>query len=432
MSPTELPWDSEVGPLLEPRPPLGLPLPAYDGRSLPNVTGSIVRALGVDLAGSPVIAPPLVEALDPFRGRRAEGPIVVFLVDGFGGSSFSAWARGDGAQGPRWARFAHPITSVFPTTTTAALVSLSTGTVPGLNGVVGYRQFLPAFGLVADLLRMTPVGIPHPESLVGPRWDPRSVSDAPPVFARGVTGVALSRDRFQGTGFTQLLYEGAEYVPYATASDLAHLLGRLLERSKPPGVIFTYWDELDTVHHLRGPTDPLFGFEADRIAQLLQFVGRHVRGDLARSTTLLLTADHGQVPVDPARTIRVDRIPEIASEMGRPLGGDRRAGYFSAKPGRLEALRAALVRHLPRGSQIVEGAEAIRAGLFGPPPLHPEVADRVGDLIVFVPPPFGVNMIAPGRKEPTVELLGGHGGLSPEELIVPLVAAPLGEFAGGE
>jgi len=116
--------------------------------------------------------------------------------------------------------------------------------------------------------------------------------------------------------------------------------------------------------------------------------------------------------------------------MARPLAGDRRSGYFSAKSGRLDALRAALEHHLPRGSRIVEVPEAIRAGLFGPPPHPPELAHRLGELLVFVPPPAGLTMVAPGRRESSLVLLGAHGGLAPEELVVPLVAAPISELAG--
>jgi len=423
-------WESEVHRLVEPQAPLGLPRPAYDGRSLPNVTSSVVRSLGVEVVGDPGVAPPLTDSLDPFQGRRAEGPVVVFLADGFGGFSFATWARGPSDAGRRWRAFARPITTVFPTTTTAALVSLSTGTYPGRNGVVGYRQFLPAFGVVADLLRMTPVGVPHPESLVGPIWTPGIVSAAPSVFSRGVPGLALSRDKFRGTGFTRLLYEGAEYVPYATASDLAHQLLSLLSRPTPPPLIFTYWDELDTIHHLRGPTDPLFGFEADRLAHLVEFVGRHLEPARARSATLLVTADHGQVALHPGSSLRLDLEPEIVREMARPLAGDRRAGYFQALPGRTDHLRAALERRLPPGSRIVPVADAIAGGWFGPPPHHPELSTRLGELLVFVPPPYGLTMVPPGAKASTLEFFGGHGGLAPAELVVPLVAGSVAELAG--
>jgi hypothetical protein len=275
---------------------------------------------------------------------------------------------------------------------------------------------------------MTPVGVATPETLVGPEWTPGTVSGVPSIFRQGVDAVAVSRDRFQGSAFTRLLYDGAAYVPYATASDLAHALVELIDRSPPPPVIYTYWDELDTVHHLRGPQRPLFELEAERIAHLLEYVVRHVARPRAKATTVIVSADHGQVPVDPARQLRVENVPEIAQEMARPLAGDRRAGYFAALPGRRAALHGALERHLAPGSHVVPVAQALEAGLFGPPPYHPELSARLGDLIAFVPAPCGIVSIPPGARPPARQLYGGHGGLAPEELIVPLLAGALGEF----
>jgi len=423
--------DEAVRRLLAPVGPAGLPVPAYSGRSLPNITRSAVDATGAEVGDDPPLSPPLEAGLDPFAGRRAEGPVVIFLVDGFGWFPFHAWASpGNGPLAERWARLAHPITTIFPTTTTSALTSLSTATPPGRNGVVGYRQFLPSFGVVADLLKMTPVGIAPPDSLIGPEWTPSIISGAPTVFRRGVKGTALSRDKFKGSGFTRLLYDGATYVSYVTASDLAHQLTSLLGRTDPPSLLFAYWDELDTVHHVRGPHGSLFEFEAERLALLVRHVARGLEPSRARQTTLLVTGDHGLVPTDGAAQLRVDRVPEIVREMGRPLAGDRRAGYFAAQPGRAPALRAALEERLPKGSRVVAVEEAVRAGLFGPPPHHPEILARIGDLIAFVPAPHGLTYFPPGAVPPSRDLLGAHGGLAPEELIVPLVAGSLSEFLG--
>ncbi|HTP53432.1 MAG TPA: alkaline phosphatase family protein [Thermoplasmata archaeon] len=423
-------WSRAESDLLRPDPRLGLPMPAYGGRSIPNVAATVARAAGASESDAVPLAPSLVPELDPFRGRRPEGPIVVMLADGWGWLGFDRWS-GDrrSPAGARWARLAQPITTVFPTTTVPALVSLASGSCPAQNGVVGYRQFLPRFGVVADLLKMSPVGVPHPETLVGAEWTPALVSAAPSIFRRGVEGTALSREKFQGSGLTRLLYDGAPYVPYATASDLAHLLADLIDRPRPPPVIYTYWDELDTVQHWRGPVDRLVGFEADRLAHLFEYVADQVDPDRARATTVVVSADHGQVALDPARQLRIDLTPEIAREMGRPLAGDRRAGYFSALPGREAALRSALEAGLPNGSRLIAMRDGLAAGLFGPPPYHPEIAARLGDLLALVPVPTGLVAMPPGVPvSPRGEFLGGHGGLTPEELLVPLVAGPLSEF----
>jgi len=282
--------------------------------------------------------------------------------------------------------------------------------------------------LTADLLRMSRSDRPGAEELVGPGWSPSDVTGVPSVFRRGVPGVALSRRQFDGTGFNRVLYDGAEFVGYSTASDLAHLLGELLRRSHPPPLTMVYWDELDTVHHLRGPSQPLFEFEASRIAQLVAHVAERADDERQRSTHLFVTADHGQVPVDPARQIRVDLIPEIAGEMARPLAGDRRAGYFTARWGRLEALRTALERNLPTGSRILGMADALAQGLYGPAPYHPELVERLGDLLVLVPVPYGLLTPRLRVESRTAEFLGSHSGLEPEELLVPLVSGPLASF----
>ncbi len=411
-------------------PATGLPLPRYDGRSLPNLASTVARACGASPDGPIPLAPPLSADLDPFGGRAPEGPVVVLLVDGFGWHAFDRWWR-SASTGPAaaWGRYARPISTVFPSTTTPALVALSSGTPPSQSGVVGYRQFLPRFGVVADLLRMTPVGVRTPETLVGPDWRPELLSGTPSIFRRGAGGVALSRDRFEGSGLTRTLYDGAEYVPYTTASDFAHLLGELVGRARPPRLVYAYWDELDTVHHVQGPSDRLFAFEAERLAHLIGYVARQVDASTARATTIVVTADHGQVPLESSRQLRVDLDPELLAAMGRPLAGDRRAGYFAAAPGRETELRAALDRFLPIGSQIVSVPDAIDAGWFGPPPYHPELRARLGDWIALVPEPYGLTSVPPGgRAEHLRVLKGGHGGLTPTELAVPLVAGPLAEL----
>ncbi|MCI4331345.1 MAG: alkaline phosphatase family protein [Thermoplasmata archaeon] len=406
---------------------LGVPIPAYSGRSLANIGPTVFRATGAEPTGDSPLAPPLDHALDPFRGRRAPGTTLVVMVDGFGWEQFDRWGQGTPlADG--WRRHAHPLTTVFPSTTSAALTSLSTGAPPGRHGLVGYRQFLPKYGLVADMLKMSPLGVPVYDQLVGPNWTPEDIVGCPSLFRRYGIGAAVSRDRFQGTGFTRILYDGAEYVGYATASELAHELARLLGRPSPPPVVFLYWDELDTIQHLKGVDDRLFGLEVERLAHLLGYVADSLPARRRTEITTLITGDHGQVSAGPETTLRVDSIPALTQEMARPLAGDRRAGFFCARPGRLGALREALSRVLPPGSRVLEVEKAIGSGLFGPPPFHPELEGRTGELLALVPSPWGLTYLPPGAPAPVRHLRSGHGGLESAELLVPLVAGSFAEL----
>ena len=377
----------------------------------------------------PPLAPALTGALDPFGGRRAVGPVILFLVDGLGWAQLQGWAQRSASPASRtWKASGRPITTVFPSTTTAALTSIATGVPPARHGLVGYRQYLPRWGVVADMLRMSPVGVNVPDALIGPNWSPELLTGTVNLAGRGVRVTALSRDRFQGTGFSRLLYSGAEFVGYATATDLAHELTGLLSRPSPPDLISVYWDELDTIQHLHGPRPELIDLELERVAMLLEFVASHADPRTGREATVLITGDHGQVPATPSARLRLEQSEAIARELARPPTGDRRAGLLAARPGRADALAAELARFLPDGSQVIPAEQALASGLFGDEPYHAELRERIGDLVVLVHSPACLTYLPPGAAEPARHLFGAHGGLEAEELIVPLVSGELRAF----
>ncbi len=402
--------------------------PRYDGASLPNLSHSVVHATGRELADDVAPLPSLAPRLDPFGGRRANGPIVIALIDGFGWDALSLWARGKSPAAARWRAAAQPIDTVFPSSTASALVSLSTGAAPSQHGVVGHRIYLPRFRRVIDLLTHTTVGVDRPRRVDGPGWNPTHVSVRPTIFRRGVPAVALSRDRFRDTGFTRLLYDGAEYVPYSGAVDWAARLVRLLNRPTPPEVVWTYWDELDTVRHLWGTQAALVRLELDRLASLVGYVATHVDRRRARTVQLVITGDHGLVPLDPAAQLNVATIPTVRRWMARPLAGDRRVGFFRARPGHRADLVAALSDRLPAGSLVRPVDSVGAAGLFGPGGDPALLDTRVGDLVAFVPVPHGLVDRSPSLPPPSRPLRSAHGSLTEAELTVPLIAGPLAAF----
>ncbi|EQD44983.1 type I phosphodiesterase/nucleotide pyrophosphatase, partial [mine drainage metagenome] len=183
------------------------------------------RALGIGPSEGPPVVPPLSDGLDPFDGRPPTGTILLLLVDGFGWFPFSAWSRRSRAGPARaWGDRARPITTVFPSTTVSALTSLSTGTTPAQHGIVGPNLYLPRLDAVVDVLRMARVESAGREELVDAAWRPSDVSGAASLFRRGLVGTTVTRHAFARTGFNRILYDGAEFVGYATASDLAHVL----------------------------------------------------------------------------------------------------------------------------------------------------------------------------------------------------------------
>ncbi len=403
-------------------------MPAYGGRSLPNVMASVARALGHPLGEDRL--PPLTAPWDPFEGRRADGPVVLTLVDGLGLASLLRAGRArPGTAVESWGSRSVPMTTVFPSSTPVAIESVSSACAPSRHGLTGYRAYLPHFGSVVELLHMAPLGVSRENALAGPDGQVSGVFGTSTVFRAGVRATSLSRDRFENSAFTRAIYDGADYVPYATFSDLAHELRRTLAADTPPRLVLVYWDELDMAMHLRGPSPDLTAFEVDRLSALFSWVARGLPAGRARSTRVLLTADHGLVEARAEAQIAVDADPELLGSIARPPAGDRRAAFFQARDGALEALRSGLVRRLDGRGTVLDVPEAIAAGLFGPPPYHPELSERIGQLIVLPEPPGGVGYRLPGQPPARRLLRGAHGGLHAEEFLIPLVHGSLEELA---
>jgi hypothetical protein len=66
--------------------------------------------------------------------------------------------------------------------------------------------------------------------------------------------------------------------------------------------------------------------------------------------------------------------------------------------------------------------ELVAEGVFGA--AGPGLLERIGDLVVLPGPGGTVWWREPGRFE--MRFRGHHGGLSPEEMLIPLAALPLG------
>jgi hypothetical protein len=68
---------------------------------------------------------------------------------------------------------------------------------------------------------------------------------------------------------------------------------------------------------------------------------------------------------------------------------------------------------------VLDSVEALETGLMGKP-ITDETYARAGELLVI---PRGNHALQ--QSQPPVSLIGRHGGLSEEEMLVPLIGARL-------
>jgi len=384
-------------------------LPDYAGGSIVNLAASLLQSFGIEPPNPPCHS----QLLPPELLARAPG-VVLLVCDALGRGQLDQALASNRA--PNLAKLVAQsagvatLTSVFPTTTTSALPSLCTALTPAQHGMLGMRQWLEEIGALADMLRFRTATEP-PQSI-----DADLVRRGPTLYTqlrdRGFPAVAISAKAHEGTGFTSLLHEGAEYLGYEGQSEIPHLLHTSLARHRGKRAFhYVYWPLVDTLSHIYGPYSEPCALELEFVDLML---GKVMDACAQAGHTLLLTADHGQIALDPDRALTIGQ--DLGRQLRYPPAGGRRACYLAAKD--LNALLDHPLLHHP-DLLVVPTDQAIAQNWFGED--CGRFRSRLGDLILL--PAEGCQLMY-DYGQGTHPNRGGHAGASPEEMLVPLIPVP--------
>jgi hypothetical protein len=289
-----------------------------------------------------------------------------------------------------------PITTVVPSTTAAALTSIASGMAPASHGMVGYRMLLG--GQVLDVLRWkVPEGKPP---------EPSAVTLVDSAFG-GRNVPTVVRAEFKRSGFTESHMRGVRFVGWRTTATLVTHVGRLIDGGET--FVYAYYDGVDKVAHEYGITDGFFSAEtmaADRLV-----------GDLLDAlpddAVLVITADHGQVQFE--RWVTMEPVAKLV----RAYAGDARFRYLYARPGTEGDLLKAATDAYGDDAWVLGRDQLVDEGWLGPEPPAGDVLTRIGDVALAAK---GNIAFADPTHPHETRLRAGHGSLTPDEMLVPLLA----------
>ncbi len=303
-----------------------------------------------------------------------------------------------------------PLTSVFPSTTAVALPSLSTGLTPGEHGLLGYRFFSQEYGFLLNSLFGKPANTNHCKLHIDINWYLPESTIGEKLAKEGIKSYIVTNASYLNSHFEKALYRGFNEIPYLTSSDMFFHIVKLIKEDNAPKFIFGYWWAIDALSHRYGPySQPVM----NEIVQLNTMIG-HLIDSIDSNTLLLITADHGQIFSPPEENIDLSNIPEISRHLLTPLS-DLRAPYIYSKAS--DILQSVLEK-LPNVVTF-EKEEAIKARLFGNNRIKEEFKSRIGDFVLIIKNNKNYSYLSPPEE---INLKGKHGGLSEEEMLVPLFA----------
>ncbi|HQE91644.1 MAG TPA: alkaline phosphatase family protein [Anaerolineae bacterium] len=402
--------------------------PRYEGLSVGNLAATVGQALGVTLPG----------VLPPLRGDLLDGlldgvqRVVLVVIDALGwGQLQDVMSRRPdlvfhrlAAQGRLW-----PITTTFLSTTNSVLSTLHTGRPPLEHGLLAYSMFLREWQMAVESISFSTILRPFTGTLAEWGFEAEKFLPVPALgqllAAQDVASYALTLDGFVKTPLSLMHNRGMQDVfGYATASDFWLMLRRILEQRPGRSFVSAYWNAVDTLAHRLGPLDESGDAEIVSLALLMEEIFLNRLAPAARAgTLLLLTADHGQITTPPGSAILLDRHPALLDALFVPPLGESRVPFFYIRDGRYEMVRQYLDEHFSHQFVFLSQDEVLRSGLLGPGIPYAEVPHRLGDIVgIAIGDAYFARAEELLKKQP---MLGRHGGLTSQEMLVPLLAVRL-------
>jgi len=302
------------------------------------------------------------------------------------------------------------ITSIFPTTTTAGTMSYKTGLTPIEHGWLSLFLYFKEVGESVNLYLNTGAYSRKPTIL--------------PNIAENVLGFSNIFERIQektknkvkayGVSISEArdLFGNITQITYDTFPEMCELLKTLCSLDDKK-VIYAYHNHPDSTMHHYGP-------HSDEVKNLLLDIDAEIEA-LAKDcpdTTFIISADHGQTYVE--KVFDLHDYPDLDNTLLMPPTGGPRAFNLFIKKGREKEFKSLVKKYFKDEFVLFSKKEVLEMNLFGTGTPHPKCDDFLGDFW----------LISTGKsnlcyttmyKQSTSQPMGAHGGLTKEEIFLPLI-----------
>lgn len=352
--------------------------PSYGGSGLVNLMAELEQRLTGE---SPF---PVLNAADLVPDAET---YVLVLFDGLGVAQLD-----HNGAGTFRSALAGQLDSPFPSMTNVSLATVASGLSPSQHGQVAHLTWYPDLGQVVNTLKWVTVYGDHIA------YDYASLLPRPNLWERlraaGAEPITVQPGEFQTSPLTRAIYRGARFEGAWDTTDLVDATVALA--AEPGRFIFTYVPFVDVAGHVFGQGSDEFA-EAMKTATL---IWDGILAGMPRGSVALGTADHGLMEVTDSDKILV----RDARFDSLRFAGDPRGVYVWGENDVVDDLVG-----------LTEGELVDPLSLLGPDPSE-KTLSHISHRLLLAPP--GKVILPKGFDK---RLRCYHGGLSPEEVQIPLL-----------
>jgi hypothetical protein len=401
--------------------------PYYEGLCVGNLGATAAQILGANV---PDVLPPLSY---PGVTDLADGikKVILVVVDGLGWLQLRRIM--DNEANSIYHRFEEngcliPLTSGFLSTTNSVLSMIWTGRPPIEHGLLAYELYLREWMMAVEAISFGTPHIPFSATLAEWGFNPESFLPVPTISqvlsVQGILTYQVTSKYYIHSHLSRMHHRGVREVRgHTTASDFWLNLKRVLAATgRERTLIGGYWSPVDTLAHTYGPLDEACDMEIRSFGLLLNLMFfRNLSAAEKEGVLLLITADHGQITTPEKAAILIQDHPVLHDALLMPPVGEARVPFFYVRNGMYDTVWQYLHATFGDDFYFLSRQDVIDSGLLGRGKMYPEVQHRAGDIVgIAKGDRYFIRDPALAKK-----LRGKHGGLTPEEMLVPLMAVRL-------
>jgi len=404
--------------------------PFYEKYCISNIPSLILNLFNIQLKNKNSN----IQGFNEFIPKQNVNKIILFILDGFGLNQFEKnRTKNDFFSTFNQKGVVFPLTSIFPSQTTNALATLNTGLTPQEHGLFEYLLYLKKTDMIINTLHFLPTTLSNQDSFIKKGFNPNILFKGKTLHHRlkenDVQTFSHMYIRDAYSACSKQLCAGSKIIPSLKASDLIINLRKTVEKVKGPAYFFVHLGNLDTIAHQYGPTSEEYSTELFQLISLLKKnLVNKIDNKTSKETLLLLTSDHGELEIIPKKTTYLNNFPEVLKNLqpntqGIPISptGSPRDIFLHLKQQKLLETQNFLEKKIGKKAKIIETSKALKEGLFGIGKVSKSFSERAGNLLIL---PYDNETIwfehSKGRR---FTLLGHHGGLNQNEMLVPFMAS---------
>jgi len=376
--------------------------PNYDGGSILNLIASIEEVLG----GKPKYKP--LNDID-LSGIKNFKNIVFIVVDGLGYEFLMKHGKGTKFN----ENIIGKITSTFPTSTSAAMTGLMTGLSPQEHGMTGWYMFSKELGCQI-------IPLPYVPRFGG--FDFGKILKINKMFRipsfvdkLKIRTYMLLNEKIISSRFTKAVSGKAKRIGYKNMGDFFSKIKNITKSGNQRKFIFSYYNEFDGLCHDFGSESKKTLGHFNKLAKKLDDFLKSLK-----DTIVIITADHGIKELDKSKSINLKYHPKLKEALVMPLTGEGRFAYCYVKVGKEKEFETYVRSKLNRYCDLFRSEDLLKRGYFGKFEVHKDFLDRIGDYTIIMKENYSIGDSLLFRKKISFNI-GDHGGLSKEELYVPVI-----------